>query len=157
MTQHSQIFICMPLTNTGFILTESEVEHPMETVFHPPMAAHSLGKRLNRREAEQKIAGFSTDFLTKPTLRLDPTDAAQSLPALLWSKVAQQHWLTDGLILPDLQATMPFFHSAQGLDLSLCIFLCQRKGGNNLLTKVFVIVFEGQSIISPLFNNLFLL
>ncbi|MHB8595771.1 MAG: recombinase family protein [Ktedonobacteraceae bacterium] len=126
--------------------------------FNPPVAANCVGKRFHRGETEQEVAGMLGDFL----LGIDAPfgshhpDAAQAFPPFLRVEIGQDLGITDGPVLPDLEPTVTFLHLALRLPLQARkgILLSQRKGGLHLIVQVLLVLFEGQSILPLLLDNL---
>ncbi len=53
----------MALSNARVMFAESDIQHPMQTIFNPKVASNSVGKRFHRGKTEEKVAGFLADLL----------------------------------------------------------------------------------------------
>ncbi len=101
----------------------------MNTVFNSPVASDSVGKRFQRGETEQEVAGFPGDFLIDAPLRSHHPNPSQAFPPLLGIKVLQNRSITDGPVLPDFQTSMRLFDRTirLALDGGKCLFPRQSK------------------------------
>jgi hypothetical protein len=128
----------------------------MQAVFNPPMASDGGGKRVGGREAEQEIAGFPAHFVFDPSFGSHHANPSEAFPFLLRVQIRQDLWLVDCPVLSYFQPTMALFDQANRLLLppDKTVFLGQSKGGFHLLVQISLVVFECQSVVALLLDNL---
>src|SRR5258706_14253039 len=146
----------MPLSNTGVIFSKSDIEHPMQAVFNSPMTSDGIGKRVHGGETEQKVARFPADLVPQAPFSSNHANSSQVFPPLLRIQIRQDGRITDGPVLSDFQSPMPLFHTAVRLCLHVGkgLLLGQRKRRLDLFVQVSLVVFEGQSILALLLDDL---
>ena len=65
MANDCKVFSGVSGTNGTSVFAKGDIEHPMDLIFHTPMAAHGLSKFSGSEDATQQIeAGVSRDDLT---------------------------------------------------------------------------------------------
>lgn len=81
-SQGGKVLIRMPLPDTAVILTKRDVQHPVQTVFNPPVTPNGGTKLLGivTRQATQVIAALDTSVLANRPLGFYQPEAAQTGP-----------------------------------------------------------------------------
>lgn len=108
VASHGETFVSMTVTDARVIFPKSTIQHPMQAVFHSPMASDSVSIGVHRREREQKGACVSTRFLSHPLLCSNHSTSSQSIPRVLWVTMREDLAVTDGPVLSDLQPLVAF-------------------------------------------------
>src|SRR4051794_19239930 len=103
----------MPLTHPALVLAKGDIEHPMHTVFDPPVSAHRIaeGRRI-AREAPEVGAGLARALRADLAFGDDHADAAQVRPRAMRIEIGHHRRVVDRPDLPDLEAAMPLLHRA---------------------------------------------
>src|SRR5215469_17337288 len=134
----------MALSNARFILPKSDIKHPMQAVFNPPMATNRVGKRVHRGKAEQKVARFPGDLLLHTPFGSNHPNPSQAFPPLLGVEVLQDRRITDGPILSYFEPTVPLLNTTNRCTVPIrkCLLFSQRKRRFDLVVQVLLVLFE---------------
>ena len=105
MAQHRQIRGPVADAHPALVLAEGHVEHPVDAVLDPPVAAHRPpeGRRV-AAPAQQVVARLAGQRLADPALALDHADGAQPRPGGAPVEVGDGLRLADGPVAARLQA-----------------------------------------------------
>ena len=84
MAEDRHILCAMALANTTLVLTEADVEDPMEGIFHAPVFPHRLREtdRITGQRGQEKTL-FDRDHTTYFTVGLDQANTGDLRPRAL--------------------------------------------------------------------------
>ncbi len=160
-----EVFRRITSAGSALVLPEANIQHPVQFVFHAPVAAHGPGECFHaQRQTRQIVSAFHGGLAFDLPDGLNHANGLESLPFSLFGKPVQSVAL---IITADFKASVVFLHrfqkgqtgrlrrqfgSGQARRLLLPKGLVQK--GFHLLMHRFLIALESQHIIGIRLDDL---
>src|SRR5881397_3903973 len=116
MTRHRKILCCLTTSDATAMFAKGHIQHPMHTVFDPPLPTHRTCETPRAwRATQQVVGGFLARLTIDAAFPPDHADTTDIAPGTLGVEILQIARLGDQPVVTRFNPPVAGFHTARML------------------------------------------